>query len=159
MTDLTAVQKYLFTRLGNSGNRKPWLLVNSKTGNVTKRRMRKEIQSPNHVKLFLASSVLMQGTDFHRSDIILLCRPYPFLHSLIQAAGRGGRKLEDGCRRQVAVFQLWNSEDLGRPTMEEATKIFCQTFNCLRAELKQFFGDSSINQMNNWCCSNCDDVE
>ena len=156
MTDLTSVQTYLFNRLGDKGTKKPWLLVNSKTGAATKRRMRREIKMPVHVKLFLSSSVLMQGTDFHRADIVLLCRPYPFLHSLLQAAGGGGRKLHDGRRRRVAVIQLWNAEDLGRPGLDGATKKYCQAFSCLRAELKQFFNDVGEEKIDGWCCSNCD---
>ena len=158
--DLVAVQEYLFCRLGNGGFHKPWVLVTSKTGNVTKRRVRKNGSHESGIlKLYLSTSVLMQGIDFHRVDVVLISRPYPHLHSLLQAAGRGGRKLQDGRRRLVALYQLWNQEDivLGRKGMQETTTDFCQTFNCLREYLKEVFSDNSVSdKLDMWCCGNCD---
>ena len=116
----------------------------------------------NEIYLYLCTSVLMMGVDFPRIDIILLCRPMANLHSLVQAAGRGGRKLEDGRRRRVVVYQLWNRQDIiiGNKGLTEDVKIFCEMFNYLRATLKQCFSsNTSITNfksvVNMWCCGNC----
>ena len=156
--DLIKVQNYLYLRLGDQGRNKPWVLITSDTGHVTKKRMRLRSQK-GEIRLYLCTSVLIMGVDFARIDIVLICRPMPCLHSLVQAAGRGGRKLEDGNRRKVVVYQLFNQQDLviGRKGLEKEVKEFCETFQCLRNYIEMYFtGKTSDIRIPTWCCGNCE---
>ena len=160
--DLIRVQTYLYDRLGDAGRNRPWVFINADTGSVTKRRMRSRTRK-SQIYLYLCTSTLMLGVDFPRVDVVLLCRPMPHLHSLLQAAGRGGRVLESGRRRRVVVYQMWNRQDtvIGMKNLEEEVKNFCEEESCLAAFLHHFFcGDmhSFVHRDidNNWCCGNCD---
>ena len=160
-SDLVNIQNYLYDRLGDMGSRKPWTLITAKTGEVTKLQMRQN-SVKGEIRLYLCTSVLLMGVDIPRVDIVILCRPMASLHSLIQAAGRGGRKMIDGQRRLVVCYQLWNQEDIviGRLGMEEETKTFCETFDCLGQYLSNYFCVEHLSStINNWCCGNCDHIE
>ena len=158
--DLIVIQNYLFSRLGDAGRKKPWVLITSDTGIVTKKQMWINSRKGS-IFLYLCTSVLLTGVNYRRIDIVLSCRPMPHLHLLVQAAGRGGREQEDGTRRLVVMYQLWNKQDLvvGRKGLVEDVKDFCQTDNCLRYKLEEHFGISVIAKHvldNDWCCGNCD---
>ena len=84
--DLIGIQRYLKQRLGDNGRNNPWALIVSDTGPVTKRRMMTRTKK-SQIYLYICTSVLMMGVDFPRVDNILLCRPMPHLHSLLQARG------------------------------------------------------------------------
>ena len=79
-------------------------------------------------------------------------------HYMVQAAGRGGRNMGNGLRRQVLFYLLFNRNDIGDnvPGLSVEVKEFCETKKCLRLFLREYFGfSSSISSIPGWCCSNC----
>ena len=81
------------------------------------------------------------------------------LHSIIQAAGRGGRNLGTEWRENVLFYLLYNNSDISEnvPGMSQAMRDFCLTSKCLKIFLMEYFGSSIHTQSNpGWCCSNCD---
>ena len=87
--------------------------------------------------------------------------PFSMCHDLIQAAGRGGRKLETGLRRRVVFYLLCNRSDISEavPGMSREVREFCLTDDCLKMYLRKIFGSSGSSKNSgsdtNWCCSNC----
>ena len=158
LSDLSNIQNYLLKRLGNKGSRNPWVLVTANTGTVTKFTMR-DRSSQGEIRLYICTSVLLLGIDIIRVDIVILCRPMALLHLLLQAAGRGGRIMQDGRRRLLVCYQLWNAEDVvvGRNGLQQEVRDFCETFECIRDFLANYFDNSEyVPRDSSWCCGNCD---
>ena len=52
------------------------------------------------------------GLDCPNIDLVIMVRPYSMIHSLVQACGRGGRKMMDNFRRRVVFMLLFNNSDI-----------------------------------------------
>ena len=85
----------------------PWVINHSGIGPVTAESIRKRRDS---ISLYLTTSVMLLGLDFHDIDVIIMVRPFNFCHYLVQAAGRGGRKMENGLRKRVLFYLLFKQE-------------------------------------------------
>ena len=133
----------------------PWVQNHSGIGPVTAESIRNRRDS---ISLYLTTSVMLLGLDFTDIDIIIMVRPFNFCHYLIQAAGRGGRKMDNGMRKKVLFYLLYNNSDLSRnvPGLSQDMREFCRTDSCLKDFLNKVFGFSAkSNSSNDWCCSNC----
>ena len=106
-----------------------------------------------------STSVMLLGLDLEDVDIIGMIRPFNHCHDLLQAAGRGRRKLGNlGKRRKVVFYVLFNQSDISNavPGLTEEVKEFCETDGCLKMFLRRKFGFLHQNQTDSaWCCSNC----
>ena len=133
----------------------PWVLNHSGIGPVTAESIRQRRKS---ISLYLTTSVMLLGLDFDDIDVVVMVRPFNFCHYLVQAAGRGGRKMENGVRKRVLFYLLYNNHDISRnvPGLSQAVREFCQTDSCLKDFLRKVFGFSTVAKPKaEWCCSNC----
>ena len=116
------------------------------------------------ISLYLSSNKMLLGIDLANIDVIIFVRPYDNLSALVQGGGRGGRKLENGRRRLVQVYQLFNAQDLSsaNKTMSSKVREMCLSKDCTRKLLKDYFvGGSNAIETNDasgssHCCHNCD---
>ena len=107
---------------------------------------------------------MLLGLDIANNDVIIFLRPYDQPSSLVQGGGRGGRKTIGGKRRKVQVYQLFNSQDLGKNfnLMSDMMRRICLSKECTRKLLMGYFvGEKSEDQENTYsdpthCCHNCD---
>ena len=133
----------------------PFVMNHSNIGPITSESYR---QRRGEISLYLSTSVMLLGLDFSDVDIIGMVRPFNMLHYVVQAAGRGGRNMGNGNRRRVLFYLLWNKNDIGNnvPGLSTEMRDFCETKNCLKVFLKNYFGSSnSVSSDPSWCCSNC----
>ena len=134
----------------------PFIMNHSSVGPITADNIRKRRAS---ISLYLATSVMLLGLDLEEVDIIGMIRPFNHCHDILQAAGRGGRKVENsGKRRKVVFYLLFNQSDVSDavPGLTEEVKGFCRTDSCLKMFLKKIFGfPNQLNSNSDWCCSNC----
>ena len=117
------------------------------------------------ISLYLSSNKMLLGIDLDKIDVIIFLRPYNQLAALVQGGGRGGRRMENGKRRRVQVYQFFNSQDftVQNKQMSMDMKRVCLSKECTRMLLKEYFvGDSEENKNmkvdKNHCCHNCDNV-
>ena len=68
----------------------------------------------NDISVFLTTSVMLMGLDLIDIDLVIMARPFSMLHSVVQAAGRGGRNLGNKMRKNVLFYLLFNLSDIGR---------------------------------------------
>ena len=133
----------------------PWVQNHSGIGPVTAESIRKRRDS---ISLYLTTSVMLLGLDFTDIDIIIMVRPFNSCHYLLQAAGRGGRKMENGLRKKVLFYLLYNNSDISRnvPGLSQDMREFCKSDGCLKEFLNKVFGFMSKSKSkSDWCCSNC----
>ena len=134
----------------------PFIMNHSSVGPITADNIRKRRSS---ISLYLATSVMLLGLDLEEVDIIGMIRPFNHCHDILQAAGRGGRKVESsGKRRKVVFYLLFNQSDISDavPGLTEEVKGFCRTDSCLKMFLKKIFGfPNQLSSNSDWCCSNC----
>ena len=106
----------------------------------------------------LPPSVMLCGLDLPRVDVIVICRPFSHLSSIIQAGGRGGRLLTDGKSRQrVAVYLLYNKTDVrsnAKHISNDVRDLYTST-SCIK---KLLFDHFSVDKANFafdkfWCCN------
>ena len=134
----------------------PYVMNHSAIGPITA----KTIHSRSDISLFLSTLVMLLGLDLDDIDIIVMFRPFNHCHDILQAAGRGGRKLQiDGKRRKVVFSLCYNKSDISNtvPGMSESVKEFCETKQCLKSFLRCEFGGPELCEYSSkvWCCSNC----
>ena len=102
---------------------------------------------------------MLLGLDFCDVDIIGMVRSLNMCYYIVQAAGRGGRNMGNGLRRSVLFYLLWNRNDIGNnvPGLSTEMRDFCETKNCLKQFLKNYFGSTTpaVSSDPSWCCSNC----
>ena len=118
----------------------------------------------SEISLYLSSNKMLLGIDLDRIDIIIFIRPYDQPSALVQGGGRGGRKMTDGKRRRVQVYQLFNSQDISSAykSMSAFVRKICVSKECTRMLLKSYFvGTNEVDiEMNcsggYHCCHNCD---
>ena len=117
----------------------------------------------SEISLYLSSNKMLLGIDLPQIDIIIFLRPYNQLAALVQGGGRGGRRMENGLRRRVQVYQFYNSQDFSMQNklMSPDMKRICMSRECTRQLLEDYFvGDSETSDKPapdpNWCCHNCD---
>ena len=134
----------------------PFVMNHSSVGPITADKLRKRRAS---ISLYLSTSVMLLGLDLEDIDIVGMVRPFNHCHDILQAAGRGGRKLGDlGMRRKVVFYMLYNKSDISSavPGMSKEVREFCETKGCLKQFLKNIFGFSGETGTDaTWCCSNC----
>ena len=110
---------------------------------------------------------MLLGIDLAQIDVIIFLRPYNQPAALVQGGGRGGRRMENGKRRKVQVYQFFNSQDFTslNKLMSPDMKRICLSQNCTRSLLKEYFvgnseqaGDEGENDVvdSSHCCHNCD---
>ena len=117
----------------------------------------------SEISLYLSSNKMLLGIDLPRIDIVIFLRPFNQLAALIQGGGRGGRRMGNGLRRTVQVYQLFNSQDFTSQNrgMSADMKRICLSAECTRSLLKEYFATpteetETPNQDPNGCCHNCD---
>ena len=118
----------------------------------------------NDISLYLSSNKMLLGIDLADIDIIIFVRPYDQLSALVQGGGRGGRKMVNGKRRLVQVYQLFNAQDLSSniKTMSPMVREMCLSKQCTRKLLRSYFVRSSNESEDDTpygsshCCHNCD---
>ena len=118
----------------------------------------------SEISLYLSSNKMLLGIDLANIDVIIFLRPYDQPSALVQGGGRGGRKLESGKRRMVQVYQLFNSQDLGKQnkSMSSMMRKICLSRECTRELLTSYFVGSSQSKEEpmpvfpSHCCHNCD---
>jgi hypothetical protein len=133
----------------------PFIMNHSSVGPITAESIRKRRYQIN---LYITTSVMLLGLDFPDVDIVGMVRPLNHCHYVVQAAGRGGRNMGNGMRRQVVFFLLFNRSDVARnvPGISDGMREFCETKKCLKSFLREYFGfASSSSCLASWCCSNC----
>ena len=134
----------------------PFVKNHSSIGPITAENLRKRKSS---ISLYLTTSVMLLGLDLENIDIIGMIRPFNHCHDILQAAGRGGRKLgELGKRRKVVFYLLYNASDISNavPGMTSEVKEFCETDGCLKMFLRSKFGVVDQTRTDPaWCCSSC----
>ena len=134
----------------------PFVMNHSSVGPITADKLRKRRSS---ISLYISTSVMLLGLDLEDIDIVGMVRPFNHCHDILQAAGRGGRKLGDlGKRRRVVFYMLYNRSDISSavPGLSKEVREFCETEGCLKQFLSNMFGFSrSAQTVSNWCCSNC----
>ena len=104
---------------------------------------------------------MLLGIDLPDIDIVIFLRPYNQLAALVQGGGRGGRKLGNGMRRRVQVYQLFNPQDFTSQNklMSPDMKRICYSGDCTRNLMKDYFaGDSELQDAvtRGHCCHICD---
>ena len=118
--------------------------------------------------LFILLCLCPLGIDVAKIDVVIFIRPYDQLSAIVQGGGRGGRKLGNGMRRTVQVYQLFNSQDIGSANkrMSAAVKAVCLSKDCTRNHLMEYFvggsdknseGVSSVKAGR--CCHSCDKID
>ena len=133
----------------------PFFMNHSSLGPITADKLR---QRRSSINLYLATSVMLLGLDLDDIDIVGMIRPFNHCHDIIQAAGRGGRKLGDlGKRRKVVFYMIFNNSDIisNVPGLSTGVRDFCKTEGCLKLYLKNVFGFTDSATQGGWCCSNC----
>ena len=118
----------------------------------------------SEISLYLASNKMLLGIDIPNIDVIIFVRPFDQVAALVQGGGRGGRKMDNGMRRKVQVYQLYNYQDIGNQNkfMSGMMRTVCRAKECTRRLLKNYFVGSdesptelSVNVSSD-CCHNCD---
>ena len=115
------------------------------------------------ISLYLSSNKMLLGIDIADIDFVIFLRPYDQPSALVQGGGRGGRKMNNGKRKLVQVYQLFNAQDLGSSfkSMSPMVRNICLSKECTRSLLKKYFvgGDDSLEEEETryeHCCHNCD---
>ena len=116
------------------------------------------------ISLYLSSNKMLLGIDLAKIDVVIFLRPYNQVAALVQGGGRGGRRMENGKRRRVIVYQFFNSQDFTTQNrlMSPDMKRICLSRDCTRDLLKNYFvgnseqgGEGELRDKDH-CCHNCD---
>ena len=118
----------------------------------------------SEISLYLSTNKMLLGIDLADIDVIIFLRPYNQPAALVQGGGRGGRRMENGKRRQVKVYQFFNSQDFTSQDkmMSPDMKRICLSQECTRKLLKEYFVGNNEDQelqeeeVGGHCCHNCD---
>ena len=118
----------------------------------------------SEISLYLSSNKMLLGIDLAKIDVVIFLRPYNQVAALVQGGGRGGRRMENGKRRRVQVYQFFNSQDFTSQNklMSPDMKRICLSQECTRVLLKDYFVGNSEEmeedgtKEENHCCHNCD---
>ena len=115
------------------------------------------------ISLYLSSNKMLLGIDLPDIDIVIFLRPYNQVAALVQGGGRGGRRQANGKRRQVQVYQLWNSQDFSSKNkqMSPDMRRICESKECTKKLLMEYFAGNSNSdgegeKVHLHCCQNCD---
>ena len=117
----------------------------------------------SEISLYLSSNKMLLGIDVANIDVVIFLRPYNQVAALVQGGGRGGRKMENGMRRRVQVYQFFNSQDFSMQNkmMSNDMRRICLSDGCTRDLMENFFiGNSEPQEISAKdpanCCHNCD---
>ena len=134
----------------------PWVVNHSSIGPVTAQSIRSR---SGEISLYLTTSVMLMGLDCPDIDLVIMVRPFSMIHSLVQACGRGGRKMMDKFRRRVVFMFLFNNSDISENVdVSESVRELCLTKRCLKKVMMEYFG--TVGKVGgHWCCSNCDSTD
>ena len=131
----------------------PWVVNHSSIGLATAQSIRSR---GGEISLYLSTAVMLMGIDLKDIEVVVMVRPFSMLHSMVQACGRGGRKMIDKFRKRVIFYLLFNNSDIGaNMDVSPAVRDFCLTDSCLKKMLMDYFGTTGEHG-GTWCCSNCD---
>ena len=121
------------------------------------------MERSSEISLYLSSNKMLLGIDLPRIDMVIFLRPFNQLAALIQGGGRGGRRMSEGLRRTVQVYQFYNSQDFSSQNqdMSPDMKRICLSTECTRSLLEDYFATPTEkkekqSQAPNSCCHNCD---
>ena len=123
------------------------------------------MERSSQISLYLSSNKMLLGLDLENIDMIIFVRPYDQLSALLQGGGRGGRKLGNGMRRSVQVYQLFNAQDIGSANkrMSSAVRKVCLSTECTRKLLSEYFvggrkeSEEEFSRVSiGRCCHSCD---
>ena len=131
----------------------PWVVNFSGVGPATAKSIR---ERSGEISLYLTTSVMLMGINLQNIEVVIMVRPFSQLHSLVQACGRGGRKMAEKGRKRVVFYLLWNKSDIAdNVDISPAVRELCMTEKCLKEVLMDHFGTEG-SMGGDWCCSNCD---
>ena len=113
------------------------------------------------ISLYITSNKMLLGIDLADIDMVIFLRPYNQLAAIVQGGGRGGRKMANGMRRRVQVYQFYNNQDFTSQNkqMSNDMKRICTSHQCTRRLLKEYFvaGSTEVDDsVSDNCCHNCD---
>ena len=83
----------------------PWVVNFSAVGQATAKSIR---ERQGEITLYLTTAVMMMGVNLENVQIVGMVRPFSMPHYLVQAAGRGGRKMAEIGRQRVVFYLLYN---------------------------------------------------
>ena len=133
----------------------PWVMNHSSVGAATAESIRNR---SGNISLYLSTAVMLMGINCSNIDLIVMVRPFSMMHAMVQASGRGGRKMLEEFRRKVVFYLLFNNSDISTNIdVSEEVRDFCRTDGCLKLALMDYFGTGGETG-GGWCCSNCDEV-
>jgi hypothetical protein len=131
----------------------PWVINFSSVGPATALSIRNR---EGEISLYLTTSVMLLGINLQEIQIVGMVRPFGTIHSIVQACGRGGRRMGEEERQQVVFFLLFNKSDISESVdISPAVRNLCLTQKCLKKEMMDYFGTEG-RFGDQWCCSNCD---
>ena len=117
----------------------------------------------SEISLYLSSNKMLLGIDLPKIDFVIFLRPYDQLAALVQGGGRGGRRMNNGKRSRVQVYQFYNSQDFSpqNKAMSPDMKRICLSKDCTRTLLKEYFASMTecrekSDQDPRHCCHSCD---
>ena len=106
--DIADVNDYLCEVLpewGRNPAKCPWVVNFSAVGQATAKSIR---ERTGEITLYLTTAVMIMGVNLENIQIVGMVRPFSMPHSLVQAAGRGGRKMVEIGRQRVVFYLLYN---------------------------------------------------
>ena len=160
--DLNAINDYLNNELRGylDSTAKPWITNFSGKGCISKSKLRQRLNSDD-VFLIITTSVMLVGIDFPDIEIVIILRPFAHLSSYLQAAGRGGRRRNDGSRALVPVFTLFNNSDISKINkhMSDNVRNFLLNIDVCKKKILhehfQYDKRETYITSQEWCCSVC----
>ena len=78
-------------------------------GPVTAKSIR---ERKGEISLYLTTPVMLMGINCPNIEVVIMVRPFSQLHCMVQACGRGGRKMIEIGRKKVIFFLLFNNSDI-----------------------------------------------
>ena len=161
---LADINEFLLEKLGHldivrDPDRVPWVINWTNAGNVTIQKIRERSSRPDGgIYLYITTTVMLLGLNLKDIEIVILFSPFNNLNSLVQAAGRAGRRGDDGLRCKSVLYALYNHSEIrtNLPNFDNNVREFYKSNKCLKKFISNAFSSSTFyNQYSDWCCSNC----
>ena len=81
----------------------PWVVNFSGVGPATAQSIR---DRKGEISLYLTTPVMLMGINCPDIQVVIMVRPFSQLHCMVQACGRGGRKMVEAGRKKVVFILL-----------------------------------------------------
>ena len=133
----------------------PWFF-NHSSRTARDKIMLNQRNADGYLPLIICTPCNLMGLNYKSIDQIVMYKPYEHLHDILQASGRGGRRLSNQSRPKLVFYLLFNDKDLSSSKVDDSVKKFCNSTKCLKETLSQFFGFTFKQLNSQWCCSSCD---